>query len=52
MSNLQCKVEPGIRENWLQVWGPEQEDGHTLCRQKENTGMVEEKTDLKIWFSK
>lgn len=35
MSDLQCKVEPGIRENWLQVWGPEQENGHTLCRQKQ-----------------
>lgn len=45
-------MEPGIRENGLQVWGPEQEDGHTLCRQNQKMQACEEKTDLNISFSK
>lgn len=30
----QCKMEPGVGKNGVEVAGPQQEDGHTLRREK------------------
>lgn len=52
-ADLQGKVEPRVREDRLQVWGPQQEDGYALQTDRDTPRKWQnEKAGLKPDFSK